>query len=181
MKPPIALLAFGIIAGAVGAALARARPPASKTPTVPPGLKVRLIRESGGNQTYQLVFERGAEAMGTLSAFILENGFAAVHFQGLGACTDAVVAYYDPAAREYRKTTYEQPMEIVSIIGDAAPTGGGAGLHAHISLGSADGSLHGGHLVEARVSPTLELELTASPVAMARAHDAELNAELLVP
>jgi predicted DNA-binding protein with PD1-like motif len=45
----------------------------------------------------------------------------------------------------------------------------------------ADGTMHRGHVFEAQVSPTLELELTASPVAVHRAFDETLKTWLLVP
>ena len=146
-----------------------------------PGARVKLIGEHGGTRQYQLVFEPRAEIMGTLTDFILRNKIKAAHFVGLGACTDAVVGYYDPAARDYRRTPYTQQMEIVSLVGDAAPTEGGAGIHAHIALGFADGTVHGGHLFEAHAFPTLELFVIASPTAMERKHDNAMNLDLLVP
>jgi uncharacterized protein len=70
----------------------------------------------------------------------------------------------------------------VSIIGDAAPTpGDGAGLHAHMGVAFADGTMHGGHLFETHVSPTMELELTASPIAVQRTYDETFKAWLLAP
>jgi predicted DNA-binding protein with PD1-like motif len=50
-----------------------------------------------------------------------------------------------------------------------------------MAVAFADGTMHGGHLVEAHVSPTLELELTASPVAVHRALDETFKAWLLMP
>jgi len=146
-----------------------------------PGVRVKLIGEHAGTRQYQLVFEPRAEIMSTLTDFILRNHFKSVHFTALGACSDAIIGYYDPAARDYRRTPYEQQMEIVSLIGDAAPTNGSAGLHAHIGLGFADGTMHGGHLFEAHAAPTLEMFLTASPTAVERKHDAALNLDLLAP
>ena len=146
-----------------------------------PGVRVKLIGEHAGTRQYQLVFEPRAEIMSTLTDFILRNHFKSVHFTALGACSDAIIGYYDPAARDYRRTPYQQQMEIVSLIGDAAPTNGSAGLHAHIGLGFADGTMHGGHLFEAHASPTLEMYLTASPTAVERKHDAALNLDLLAP
>ena len=122
--------------------------------------------------------------MGAISAFVLANHIQAAHFVGLssGACTDAVLAYYDPVVRDYRKTSYQQQMEIVSIIGDAAPTpGDSAGLHVHMGVAFADGTMHGGHLFETHVSPTMELELTASPVPIHREYDEKFKAWLLKP
>ena len=147
-----------------------------------PGLRVKLIGEQGATRTYQLVLAPGTEAMGAISDFVLANRIQAAHFEGLGACTDAVLAYYDPVARDYRQTSYRQQMEIVSIIGDAAPTpGNGTGLHVHMGVGFADGTMHGGHLLETHVSPTMELELTASPVAIHRSYDESFKAWLLKP
>jgi predicted DNA-binding protein with PD1-like motif len=155
--------------------------PGSPAVTALPGARIKLIGEQGGTREYQLVFESGGEIMATLTDFILRNHFKSVHFTGLGACSDAIVGYYDPSARDYRRTPYQQQMEIVSLIGDAAPTNGGAGLHVHIGLAFADGTMHGGHLFEAHASPTLELFLIASPTPVERKHDAALNLDLLVP
>jgi len=146
-----------------------------------PGVRVKLIGEHDGTREYQLVFEPRAEIMSTLTDFILRNQLQSVHFTALGACSDAVVGYYDPARRDYRRTPYQQQMEIVSLVGDAAPSNGSAGLHAHIGLAFADGSMHGGHLFAAHAWPTLEMFLVASPTSVTRKHDAALNLDLLAP
>jgi len=145
------------------------------------GVRAKLLSEHDHTREIQLVFEPHAAIMATLSDFILVNGFKAADFTALGAATDAVIGYYDPPARDYRRTSLRQQMEIVSLIGDAAPMSGGAGLHAHIGLGFADGTMHGGHLFEAHAFPTLEMFLIASPTALQRRHDDALNADLLTP
>ena len=63
----------------------------------------------------------------------------------------------------------------------SSTAGYGAGFHAHMGVAFADGTMHGGHLFEVHVSPTLELELTASPVAIHRAFDESFKTWLLVP
>jgi uncharacterized protein len=146
-----------------------------------PGLRVKLLSEHDGWREYQLVFEPRTEIMGALTDFVLRNNIKAAHYTALGACTDAVIGYYDPAVHDYRRTPYAQQMEIVSLIGDAAPTNGGAGLHAHIGLGLADGTMRGGHLFEAHAFPTLEMHLIASPTPITRKHDNSMNLELLAP
>jgi predicted DNA-binding protein with PD1-like motif len=164
------------------AASPRPRPREQHEPPVEPaGVRAKLIGQQGTNRTYQLVLAPGTEAVGAITEFVLANRIQAAQFHGLGACTDAVLAYYDPATNTYRNTTYKQQMEIVSIIGDAAPTAGdAAGLHVHMGVAFADGTMHGGHLVETHVSPTMELELTASePVH--REFDEKFKAWLLQP
>jgi predicted DNA-binding protein with PD1-like motif len=151
-------------------------------PIVPPGVRAKLVGEDAGARTYELVLAPGTEAMGAIAQFVEANHFEAAHFQGLGACTDAILAYWDPAIRDYRRTRYRQQMEIVSIVGDAAPTpGDAAGLHVHMAVGFADGTLHGGHLFETHVSPTMELVVTVSPVAVRRRYDESFRAWLLRP
>ena len=156
--------------------------PPAEAPVTPAGVRAKLVGQQGATQNYQLVFAPGTEVVAAISDFVLQNHIQAASFHGLGACTDAVLAYYDPLTHAYQKTAYKQQMEIVSIIGDAAPTAGdGAGIHAHMGVAFADGTMHGGHLFEAHASPTLELDLTASSVAVQRAYDETFKAWLLVP
>jgi hypothetical protein len=152
------------------------------TPVTPAGVRAKLVGQQGATRNYQLVFAPGTEIVAAISDFVLQNHIQSASFHGLGACTDAVLAYFDPLTHAYQKTVYNQQMEIVSIIGDAAPTAGdGAGVHAHMGVAFADGRMHGGHLFEAHVSPTLELDLTASSVAVHRALDETFKGWLLVP
>jgi predicted DNA-binding protein with PD1-like motif len=57
-----------------------------------------------------------------------------------------------------------EQVEVVSLIGDVAlgPKGEPA-LHMHAVLGRSDGAALGGHLLEARVRPTLEVIVTETP------------------
>jgi predicted DNA-binding protein with PD1-like motif len=148
----------------------------------PPGVRVKLMSESAGGRTYQLVLAPGTEAMGAVSEFVTANHIASAHFEGLGACTDAVLAYWDPRDRDYHKRQYHQQMEIVSVFGEVAPTpGDGAGLHAHMAVAFADGTMHGGHLFETHVSPTMELVLTTSSTPLQRHFDEDVHGWLLNP
>ncbi len=171
-----------VTGGAFAFELAAVRARAETHPvTGLPGARVKLLGEHGGTRQYQIVLEPRAEIMATLSDFVLRSGFKAAHFVGLGACSDAIVGYYDPTARDYRRTPYQQQMEIVSLVGDAAPSDGSAGLHVHVGLGLADGTMRGGHLFEAHAYPTLELFVTVSPTPIQRKHDNALNLDLLAP
>jgi predicted DNA-binding protein with PD1-like motif len=54
-------------------------------------------------------------------------------------------------------------VELVSLVGDIALHNGKPQVHAHVVVAKADGTAHGGHLLEARVRPTCEVILTESP------------------
>jgi predicted DNA-binding protein with PD1-like motif len=160
--------------------------PSTATPqatviTQVPGVRAKLLGVDDGGADVQLVFEPSAEVVQTLQDFVRKNAWKSVHFVGLGACTDATIGYYDAMKKDYVKIALTQQMEIVSLVGDAAQDNEHEAFHAHIALGFADGTLHGGHLFESHVSPTLELMLRGSSVPMARRHDETSNANLLVP
>ena len=52
---------------------------------------------------------------------------------------------------------------MLSLLDNLALDQGKPKVHAHVVLGKADGSAHGGHLLEAHVRPTLEVTLIESP------------------
>jgi predicted DNA-binding protein with PD1-like motif len=49
--------------------------------------------------------------------------------------------------------------------------GGEPKVHAHVVVGKRDGTAHGGHLLEARVRPTLEVILVQPPGHLRRRFD----------
>jgi uncharacterized protein len=57
---------------------------------------------------------------------------------------------------------------------DGQPT-----VHAHVVVGKADGTAHGGHLMEAHVRPTLEVILVESPSFLQRTMDPESGLALI--
>jgi uncharacterized protein len=52
-------------------------------------------------------------------------------------------------------------------------------LHAHAVVGKADGTAHGGHILQAYVWPTLEVVLTESPGYLCRKTDDETSLALI--
>ncbi len=67
----------------------------------------------------------------------------------------------------------------VGMIRLDVPTGPEPQLHAHVVVGKADGSAHGGHLLAAHVRPTLEVVLVESPKQLWRTPDAESGLALI--
>ena len=52
-------------------------------------------------------------------------------------------------------------------------------LHVHCVVGRSNGQAYGGHLLEAKVWPTLEIIVTESPRYLQRRHDPETGLALL--
>jgi predicted DNA-binding protein with PD1-like motif len=75
----------------------------------------------------------------------------------------------------------ENPLqvEVLLLLGDVAVGDQGPALHLHAVLGKADGSVVGGHLIEAYVRPTLEVILIQPPSYLRKRKDPETGLALI--
>jgi uncharacterized protein len=134
-------------------------------------MKSKLLSENP-QKTFVLIFDTGDEVMKTLLDFAKQWRLAGSHFTAIGAFKDCVLGYYDWEKKDYKKIPIREQVELVSLIGDVAESDSGEPkLHAHAVVGTTEGKAMAGHLIEARVRPTLELILTESPVHLRRKHD----------
>jgi uncharacterized protein len=85
------------------------------------------------------------------------------HFTAIGAFKEVTLGYFDWAQKDYIKIPVGKQVEVLSLIGDVTSSDDKPNIHGHVVLGKRDGSTAGGHLIEARVRPTLEVILTESP------------------
>ena len=144
-------------------------------------MKSKRLKQTGAETTWVLVFDKGDAVMKTLTAFAEEHRLTAAHFTAIGAFSEVTLGYFDRAARDYRKIPLREQVEVLSLIGDVALDRGEPKVHAHVVVGRADGETRGGHLLSARVWPTLELVLTESPRHLRKRHDPETGLALIDP
>ena len=64
-----------------------------------------------------------------------------------------------------------QQSEVVSLIGNISLLDNKPVVHAHFAVGLSDGKVEGGHMIEAYVSPTLELFITVEPTPLYKHFD----------
>jgi predicted DNA-binding protein with PD1-like motif len=139
------------------------------------------VLEDGPAKTYALVFDRGDEVMEALEGFARAQALDAAHFTAIGAFSDATIGYFDWERKEYRENEVPEQVEVLMLAGDVADDDGAPAVHAHVVLGRADGSALGGHLLRARVRPTLELVLTETPAHLRKRHDEASGLALIDP
>jgi predicted DNA-binding protein with PD1-like motif len=130
-------------------------------------------------RSFALAFDKGDEVIGTLTRFAREQELGGAHFTAIGAFSEVTLGYFDRERKDYRKIPVKEQVEVLSLIGDVAMDGDAPKTHAHVVVGKADGSTLGGHLLEGRVWPTLELVLTDLPRQMHRSIDRETGLALL--
>jgi predicted DNA-binding protein with PD1-like motif len=144
-------------------------------------MKTALLAENNGLRTFVLVCQTGDEAMKALSAFAAEQGLGGSHFTAIGAFSEAVVAYFDWPSKQYRRISIPEQVEVLSLVGDVAIENGEPKVHAHVVLGKADATAHGGHLIEGHVRPTLEVLITETPRHLQRRLDPASGLALINP
>jgi uncharacterized protein len=143
-------------------------------------MKSKLLATASGERTFAVIFDTGDEVMAGLQAFAREQRLAGSHFSAIGACQAVTLGYFEWETRQYRPIAIEEQVEVLSLVGDVslAPDGGPQ-VHAHVVVGKADGTAHGGHLLRAIVRPTLEVILTELPTHLQRRQDTDAGIPLI--
>ena len=144
-------------------------------------MKASLLNNDGGLRTFALVLDAGDEAIKALSAFGSEHQLGATHFSAIGAFSSVTVAYFDWTTKEYHNVAIPEQVEVLSLAGDITFHNGKHKVHAHVVVGKADATAHGGHLVEGLVRPTLEIVLTETPAHLVRQLDPPSGLALINP
>jgi hypothetical protein len=108
--------------------------------------------------TYAVVLDTGDEVIGELGNFVREQKVEAASVTAIGAFSRAVLGYFHWETKEYKGIPVDE--QVLSLLGDVAVGDNGPTLHLHAVLGRSDGTVLGGHLIEAHVRPTLEVILT---------------------
>lgn len=143
-------------------------------------MNAKLIQD-GARKTYVLIFQTGDEVASGLLDFAKRHHLGGSHFTAIGAFSEVTLGYFDWEKKEYLKNPVREQVEVVSLIGDVALKDGEPSVHAHVVVAKRDGSAWGGHLLEARVRPTLELILEEAPGHLHKTPDAESGLALIDP
>jgi uncharacterized protein len=143
-------------------------------------VKAKLIHAADGLRTFAVILETGDEVISQIKAFADHEKLSASQFTAIGACSDAVLGYFDWENKQYRRIRVDEQVEIASCIGDIAlAKADERSLHVHVVLGRRDGGALAGHLFEAHVRPTLEVVLTESPAHLRKRRDLESGLALI--
>jgi uncharacterized protein len=125
-------------------------------------MKYKVV-EDADVVTYVVVCDPGDEAVAVLTQFAQAEDLEAASIAAVGAFEHAVVGWFDRAAKDYRRIPVDEQCEVLSLLGDVAEGQDGPILHMHTVLGLSDGTTRGGHLLEGKVFPTLEVVVTETP------------------
>jgi uncharacterized protein len=141
-------------------------------------VKAKVLQASAA-RTIALVFDTGEDPMQGLLEFAKRERLTAGHFTAIGAFEDATLGYFDWSKKDYVRIAIREQVEVLSLVGDVAIEGSAPKVHAHVVVGKRDGTAHGGHLLEARVRPTLEVILIQPPGYLRRRFDSRSKLALI--
>lgn len=142
-------------------------------------MKTKLLNKDNGQRTFAIVFEMDDEMISGLERFTKEQQLLGSHFTAIGAFSRVTLEFFQRENMEYKKIPVNEQVEVLSLTGNIAIKGDGYKVHAHVVLGRADGSALGGHILEARVWPTLEVVLVEEPAYLRRTIDEETGLALI--
>jgi predicted DNA-binding protein with PD1-like motif len=144
-----------------------------------PRMKVRLLNPGEPTKQYSVIFYEGDEAFSGLLEFAKKYHVTGAHFTAIGAVSAAMLGWFDPQRKMYKKIPIDGQHEVVGMSGDIAMYQGKPVVHTHMVVGAADGTTRGGHVLAAYVSPTVEVMVTVDPVALQKRFDPDTDLSLI--
>src|SRR5450755_345736 len=146
-----------------------------------PKMQVQLLNHGEPTKQYAVIFYQGDEAFSGLREFAEKYNITSAHFTAIGAVNGATLGWFDSQRKMYKKIPINGQHEVIGMSGDIALYQGKPVVHTHMMVGSPDGTTQGGHVLEAYVSPTLEVMVTEDPVTMQKRFDPETDLTLIDP
>jgi uncharacterized protein len=131
-------------------------------------------------RTIAVILDAGEELLTCLKRVAQTEALASSSFKAIGALSRVELGWFNWETKAYQTAVkLDEQVELLSLIGDIALKDGAPQIHAHLVVGRADGSAHGGHLISATVRPTCELILTENPVHLQKQIDPESGIALV--
>src|SRR5207302_2185378 len=182
-------LSYALLLGGIAIATAYSQnkdseyvaPPEAVPKGEAPRMKVQLLNPGEPTKQYAVIFYQGDEAFSGLLEFADKYHITSAHFTAIGALNRATLGWFDPQRKMYKKIPVQGQHEVIGMSGDIALYQGKPVVHAHMVVGSPDGTTRAGHILEAYVSPTLEVMLAVDPIAMHKRFDPETDLTLIDP
>jgi uncharacterized protein len=143
-------------------------------------MQSKLVSKPNETRVWIAVLEKGEEVKQSLLSLAKKEAIGNASFVALGAFEKATIAYFEWQEKTYKHIPVDEQVEVITLVGDIVPDEkGNSSLHAHTVLGRSDGSTRGGHLIDGRVRPTLEITITETPAHLTRRKHPELGVALI--
>ena len=105
-----------------------------------------LIRDFRQGRCLVARLDHGTDIIGQITDLAKELEIKTGFLSVIGALSRAELGYYDQVSQKYGKIQIEEPVELVSCLGNISLRNGEPFVHAHAALSDRAGRLYGGHL-----------------------------------
>ncbi|WP_289001173.1 PPC domain-containing DNA-binding protein [uncultured Megasphaera sp.] len=127
------------------------------------------------NGDFYIRLDPGDEVVRALKDVCTKENIFGGEFRGIGGCSSAELATFDPDTNTYQTHPFSGMLEMASLLGNITKgKDGNAGIHAHAVFSQLeDGHLVtcGGHLLSSVVKLTGEIVIHPLPVAIEKRFD----------
>ncbi len=131
-------------------------------------------------RTYVVILDTGEEILSSLKQIANTAHLAGSSFKAIGALSHVELGWFNWETKKYENAVeLDEQVELLSLIGDISLLNCEPQVHAHLVVGRADGTAHGGHLLSATVRPTCELVITENPRHLQKEMDPESGIALI--
>jgi len=128
---------------------------------------------------YFVRIDRGEEIVATLNRFLAERGVRCGALTGIGAVDSPELGLFTMKTKEYLRRRFEGEYEIVALTGNVSSLEGKPFAHLHGLFSDLHCQVVGGHVFEAVVGVTCEIDLAVYPGEMKRMRDPATSLNLL--
>jgi len=137
---------------------------------------MQLLRADGH---YLLRLVRGEELHECVQGLAAQEGWDHAVVFGLGAIEQVELGAWDVPTKHYTRKRFDDPYELVSLVGNVSWVDGAPYMHAHVCISGHDFVAWAGHLFTSRVYATVELSVHPGRGRVERAMDDEIGLKLL--
>jgi predicted DNA-binding protein with PD1-like motif len=88
----------------------------------------------------------GGDLLAEIAAVADEHGMHMAELRGIGALQHARLSFYDQSTHQYEEFSVDEPLELVSLLGNVSRRDGATAVHAHATLAGNHGGCIGGHV-----------------------------------
>ena len=131
------------------------------------------------NGSWVIVLKSNEKIIESLKEFIKKNNIKSGYFNAVGAISSVELAHYNLEKKKYTTKLINQPLEIVSLMGNLTMKENERIIHAHIVVGTDKMELYGGHLKEATVAATCEIVLNEFKETIKKEYDKDTGLNLM--
>lgn len=150
MKKIIASLT--LIAALLGATVLQAKDEKNNSKETAMEMEFRKFEDK-----YIIRINPGQNLVKSLQSFCENKKIHLATVSGLGSLKSVTLGFFNPETKEYQQKTFDEPLEMASLVGNVVEKDGKPLMHLHTTVAGDNYRALAGHMVDAEVSLTAEI------------------------